>query len=290
MDIIINTLEKYIKKTEVNKSSYWKEALKNKNFKNIYSELGFGSFTEIIFFKSILHYILSRICYSNFIFKTQYFYKIKNTFLKINRQIDNDTIRHLFTFNLIKKKIKFQNAAVIGDGKANFLLQYLILFPKKKIYSINLAETLMHDYLILKKHKIISTKLIKVVQKQKDLGGEHKVYLIPSNNKNLLLKKKIDLFINIDSFQEMNNNEIHKYFKIIKSQKTFLYHCNREYKKLPCGEELVFKNYPYGIKFNNFKECPWEKRYYSFAYPFIHKYDGKHLHTLIDFKKKNKII
>jgi hypothetical protein len=169
MDIIINTLEKYIKKTEVNKSSYWKEALKNKNFKNIYSELGFGSFTEIIFFKSILHYILSRICYSNFIFKTQYFYKIKNTFLKINRQIDNDTIRHLFTFNLIKKKIKFKNAAVIGDGKANFLLQYLILFPKKKIYSINLAETLMHDYLILKKHKIISTKLIKVVQKQKDV-------------------------------------------------------------------------------------------------------------------------
>jgi hypothetical protein len=70
----------------------------------------------------------------------------------------------------------------------------------------------------------------------------------------------------------------------------FLLKENREYKKLPCGEELVFKNYPYGIKFTNFKECPWEKRYYSFAYPFIHKYDGKHLHTLIDFKKKNKIL
>lgn len=94
MDIIINTLEKYIKKTEVNKSSYWKESLKDRNYKDIYSELGFGSFTQITFFKSILHFILSRICYSNFIFKTQYFYKVKNIFLKINRQIDNDSIRH----------------------------------------------------------------------------------------------------------------------------------------------------------------------------------------------------
>lgn len=289
MDIIINTLEKYIKKTEVNKSSYWKESLKDRNYKDIYSELGFGSFTQITFFKSILHFILSRICYSNFIFKTQYFYKVKNIFLKINRQIDNDSIRHLFTFDLIKK-IKFQNAAVIGDGKANFLLQFLTLYPKKKIYSINLAETLIHDYLILKKHKIINTKLIKVVQKKSDFTGNYKIYLIPSNNKNILIKKKIDLFINIDSFQEMNNKEIRKYFKIIKSQKSFLYHCNREYKRLPCGEEIIFKNYPYENKFSKFKECPWEKRYYSFTYPYIHKYDGKHLHTLIDFKNKIKII
>lgn len=80
---------------------------------------------------------------------------------------------------------------MIGDGKANFLLQFLTLFPKKKIYSINLAETLIHDYLILKKHNIINTKLIKVVQKKSDLRGNYKIYLIPSNNKTLLVKKKL---------------------------------------------------------------------------------------------------
>ena len=288
MDTILHTLEKYIKKTEKNKSSYWKEELNNKNYKNIYTNLGFGAFNEIKILKSIMHFILSRVTYENYIFKTKTFIKIKNLFTKINRQIDNDSIRHIFTFNLIKNN-KFKNSCVIGDGKANFLTQYITLFPNKKIYSVNLAETLINDYLILKKTGMLNNKLIKVVENENDLKKNYQIFLIPANNKNFLKKIKIDLFVNIDSFQEMNMREVKKYFSIIKLQKSLLYCCNREYKKLPNGEEIIFKNFPWGRKLK-FQECPWEKNYYTLYYPYINKYPSKILHTLINFKNGEQII
>lgn len=284
---ILNTIERYIIKTEKNKSSYWRKQLHNKNYKNIYAELGFGSYSEIKPFNSILHYILSRIVYKNYIFKTEVFHKIKKLFLKINKQIDNDSLRHIFTFDLLKN-LKFNSACVIGDGKANFLIQYLALYSKK-IYVINLAETLYNDYKIIKKIKIVSDKSIKVVEKEKDLESNCQIFLIPSINKHFLLRKKVDLFVNIDSFQEMNKEEIRKYFKIIKSNKSKLYCCNREYKELPLGEKILFNDYPWGFKYK-FKECPWEKKYYSLSFPFINKYEGNHLHCLIDFKENKQLL
>ena len=279
---ILNKIERYINKTQINKSSYWRRQLQNKDYKDIYAELGFGSYTEINKFKTILHYILSRITYPNYIFKTEVFYKIKKLYSKTNRQIDNDTLRHVFTFNLLKN-FKFNNACVIGDGKANFVIQYLALFNNKKIYSINLAETLYNDYKIIKKMGI-NDKLIKFVEKPKDLDSSCQIYLIPSINKNFCFNKKIDLFVNIDSFQEMKKEEIKRYFKIIKSNRSLLYCCNRQCKELPSGEKILFNDYAWDYKYK-FKECPWEKKYYSLSFPFINSYQGKHFHTLIDFKK-----
>ena len=283
---ILNKIERYINKTQINKSSYWKKQLHNKDYKDIYSELGFGSYTDINKFKRILHYILSRIIYPNYIFKTKVFYKISKFYLRTNRQIDNDALRHVFTFCLLKN-LKFNSACVIGDGKANFVIQYLILFNNLKIYSINLAETLYNDYKILNKMGI-SDKLIKFVEKPMDLDADYQIYLIPSINKNFILNKKIDLFVNIDSFQEMKREEIKKYFKIIKSNRSLLYCCNREYKELPSGEKILFNDYGWPSEYK-FKECPWEKKYYSLSFPFIKSYQGKHFHTLVDFKKNMQL-
>ena len=53
----------------------------------------------------------------------------------------------------------------------------------------------------------------------------------------------------------MNIDEISQYFKeVIKNNKSILYCCNREYKKLVGGEELHFDKYPW----DNTKKLFWE--------------------------------
>ena len=41
---------------------------------------------------------------------------------KMNRQIDVDAVRHVYTFNLLNKYKSPKKLCVIGDGKANFTL------------------------------------------------------------------------------------------------------------------------------------------------------------------------
>ena len=63
------------------------------------------------------------------------------------------------------------------------------------------------------------------------------------------------------SFQEMTSKEIDNYFEIIKENKSLLYTCNREYKKLYGGEELIFKNYQQGNGKKIFYEnCFWHQK------------------------------
>ena len=82
----------------------------------------------------------------------------------------------------------------------------------------------------------------------------------------------------------MNMDEINEYFKIIKNNKSKLYCCNREYKKLIGGEELFFDKYPWGKHKKIFwEDCPWHQKFYSFRPPFIQQYDGNIKHCYVDF-------
>tara|TARA_Y100001970_G_scaffold289237_1_gene418938 strand:+ start:572 stop:1444 length:873 start_codon:yes stop_codon:yes gene_type:complete len=284
-NIIINKIVSQIPYDDKIKSSHWKFHLKNKELFNIYSKNEFGSFTTKLFYKSIILYLLQIIIYGYKITKSEIFKKYYEIYNKINRQIDSDTLRHIFTFKLLKKYDNFKKICIIGDGKANFLLGSLIFYPSAQIFSVNLSEVLLDDYLILKKHKIIGDDKIHVVEDVNDnLYHSSKIIFVPSHLKNFLFEKKIDLFININSFQEMTNSEVSKYFDIIKTNKTLLYTSNRQYKKLYDGEELVFDNYNWGdgVKIL-YEECPWTKYFYSTKPPFIHKYDGKVKHALVRY-------
>ena len=82
----------------------------------------------------------------------------------------------------------------------------------------------------------------------------------------------------------MKFEEVKKYFEIVKNNKAILYCCNREYKKLYDGEELYFDKYPWSNCRKIFwEDCPWHKKYYSLRPPFIHNYDGRVKHCLVDF-------
>ena len=114
-----------------------------------------------------------------------------------------------------------------------------MLYPESKIFSINLSETLINDYLILKNFKILDDHHIQSITTENDkIDFNTKLFLIPASLKKFLLNIDIDLFTNIASFQEMNINEIKNYMDIIKQKKTLFHCCNREYKKLYGQEEL----------------------------------------------------
>jgi len=267
----IKILEKYISASERNKSSHWKLLLNNKKVKNIYVNLGFGSFEKKYIIRMIFHYILSRLLFGFKIFRTLEGKIYSEIFSKMNRQIDNDAIRHIFIFNLLKKYIKPKKICVIGDGKANFILGALKIFPKCQIYSVNLAEVLIHDCLIINKFKVLKENLIKVVKKKEDIKKKNiKIFLVPSTNKNFLTNTDIDLFVNVASFQEMNEYEIEKYFQIIKSNNSNFYICNSPWNT---------------AKFKFYENCKWYQYYYTFRYPFFRKYDGNIKHCYGFFKK-----
>jgi len=284
---IVDKLEKYIELDTKTKSSYWKNIYNgNANYKNPFEALTFGGYLKKErLFKSFANYILSILIFGNNIFKSETYKNYKIVFDKSKRLINSDTLRHIFTFELLKSINPPSNVCVIGDGKCNFVIGSLLTFPNSRIFSINLSETLINDYLVLKEMKILDDTEIQVIENEHDEILENKkLILIPSHLKEFLSNKNVDLFFNISSFQEMTIDEIENYFRIIKSNNSLFYCCNREYKKLVGGEELYFDNYPWGNITKKFNEdCPWHQKNYQKNYPFIKKYDGNHKHCLIDY-------
>ena len=288
-DNILNRLINNIQNTNENKSSYWKQHLNNKsNFISEYEHLNFGSYTKKSY-KNFIHIILQYILFGNKLFKTQTYKEYKNNFDLINRFIDLDTIRHILTFEKLKKLIQPKSVCIIGDGKINGVLGAYLTFKNVKIYSVNLSETLINDYKILKSLNNELSKSLDLIDNSNFYFSDKMLHLIPSNFKNILYQANIDLFINISSFQEMTINEIDEYFKIIKKNKSKLYCCNREYKKLYAGEEIYFDKYPWeDYKKIFWENTPWAQKFYSTKFPFIHKYHGNIKHCLVDFGlKKN---
>ena len=283
-DLIIKKLVDNIKETNLDKSSHWQKYLgENSNYLNEFKQFGFGSYTKKSP-KNLAQNLLGKIIFGNKVFKTDTFKKYKLIFDKINRFIDVDTIRHIFTFEKIKKISNPKSICIIGDGKINGVLGAHLTYPSSKIYSVNLSETLINDYLIIKKIDTVLKESVELVDDINFINTEKILCLVPSNFKRFLLNKNIDLFISMASFQEMTTNEVSNYFEIIKNNKSKLYSCNREYKKLPGGEELYFERYPWKNSKKIFwEDCPWHQKFYSLRPPFIRKYDGNVKHCLVDF-------
>ena len=283
-DLIIKKLVDNIKETNLDKSSHWQKYLgENSNYLNEFKQFGFGSYTKKSP-KNLVQNLLGKIIFGNKVFKTDTFKKYKLIFDKINRFIDVDTIRHIFTFEKIKKICNPKSICIIGDGKINGVLGAHLTYPYSKIYSVNLSETLINDYLIIKKINTVLKDTVELVDDINFKNTDKILCLVPSNFKRFLLNKNIDLFISMASFQEMTTNEVSNYFEIIKNNNSKLYSCNREYKKLPGEEELYFDRYPWENSKKIFwEDCPWHQKFYSLRPPFIRKYDGNVKHCLVDF-------
>jgi hypothetical protein len=284
-DEIILQLKSCLSSSHKNKSSYWSKHTKNEDFEDIYNILSSGTFFQNDFKKNILHFVFQFFLFNKKIFFSNEIKTYKKLCAQQNRMFDYDILRHVFTLNMLNKNNLIKDkVCVIGDGKANFVSGCLLQDEETKIYSINLPEVSIQEYSILMKFNIINKKFIKVVNSKEDLNEKNiRLFFVPAENAHLLENTNINLFVNIASFQEMNKNEIIKYFNIIKSNKAFLYCCNRERKELYDGIITEFDKYPWGdgrVKFN--EKCPWFKKYYQFRPPFVKKFLPIK-HCLIDY-------
>jgi len=284
---IVKELEIYLSKSVNQKSSHWKYFLKDSDYYNIYKSLGFGDYTKIKLHKILIHNLFQRLIFGNKIIKTKEYHLFKKLCHIQNRQLDVDVIKHAFTFNLLNRhNIIKKNICVIGDGKANCVGGLLTMNKKDiKIFSINLTEVLIHDYLMIRNTNLIDDDSIIVVNNEKDLENPNKkLFLIDASNVHFLKNKNINLFINIASMQEMKPDSVEHYFQVIKSNSAYFYCCNREYKKLIGGEELIFNQYPWGdCKIIVWEDCSWYKKFYISKYPFIIKKQGNIKHALVKY-------
>jgi hypothetical protein len=285
---IVDKLKISIESSSINKSSFWEKIYKNPNmdYLNPLSDLVTVRYYTKTFYTVIVHFIFLSYFFGQSLFKLPIYKKYKLLFDNSKRQIDLNTVRHILTFNLLKKRIKTpSNVCIIGDGKCHALIGSMVTFPNARIFSINLSETLINDYLVLRSMNILDDAEIQVIESEDDEILENKkLILIPSHLKKYLLNKHIDLFVNIASFQEMTTSEVANYFEIIKSNNSVFYCCNREYKKLDGGEELYFEHYPWGeAKFYLKESCPWHQKYYCRKFPFIKKYNGVTKHCLVSY-------
>ena len=243
---ILKELEIFLTKSNNQKSSHWASHLDNNNFYDIEKSIGFGGFAKKKFLRGAFHLFFQKIVFENYIFKTKEYKIYKNLCDLQKRFIESDVIRHIFTLNLLNKYNLIDNKiCVIGDGKSNFIGGLLLSkINNIKIFSINLSEVLIHDYLLIRSGNLIDDENIQVVKNKKDLNKKNKkLFLIDASNSDFLINNNINLFVNIASMQEMRNDIIENYFRIIKSNNSFFYCCNRELKKLVGGEELNIKIY-----------------------------------------------
>lgn len=289
MDENLKILKNYLSSSIESMSNYGKTLILNSNFNDITISMNSGTFVRSNFKTKIKYFfslIAQYIIFKNIIFTNIFIKKYKIICNLQKRIFNNELIIHsIFLDILNKKKLLEKNVCVIGDGKANLVAVILGEKRIKKIYSVNLPQALIQDYLILTKYKLIEPSKIKIVNNRNDLLDDSiKLFMIPAINKDVLLNQNINLFINSYSFQEMSIKEVNKYIEVVKSNFAYLYSINREEKDMLDGN--IIKYSEYGIPKNKIifhEEAKFVKKFYSFRFPFIHKKKGKVLHTLAYF-------
>ena len=302
---IFHELVAEITSNEVDKSSHWakhtkdtKIDIKNLSISNI---SGFGGRQKNNFITRGLHSIFQAIYFSkpNHFKKSPYYKHAKEISNLQNKVIDIDALRHILTFDFLQevlnKKLFFHdqniktNCCIIGDGQTNFLSLALLSNHFNKIISINLPEVLLNDLDLIKcLTRSISINMC-LVRDSAELSKALKdpqinIILITSKNSPIVKNKDIRLFINIASMQEMDRENICKYFDIIKSNHAYFYCCNREEKKLSDEYTSSFYNYPWGNCEILSEGRPWwHQYYYSIFPPMKRPYDGTILHQVVKY-------
>jgi hypothetical protein len=288
---IISELENYLPSSKNHMSSYGIQHLYNSDYHNINNGMNSGTFDYITFYRKIksvfynvlINKIFGKDINNNFFIKNyRKLCKKQKRLFDLNLIINSIVLKILQDRNLLTGKI-----CTIGDGKANFVSGCLFLKESSiKIYSVNLPQALIQDYIILNKFNLIEDKLIKVVNAEEDLlDKDINLFLIPVQNKFFLDKKNINLFVNTSSFQEMPINETRDYFNIIKSNEAFLYCLNREEKIMYDGTSIRYKDYNFHLakKIIFEEEAKFQRYFYNLRPPMVHRKKTKMIHTLAKF-------
>ena len=208
-----------------------------------------------------------------------------------SRRFTYDLARQALTVDILYKSLlnlEQKTFCIIGDGYGALGCLLKKFFPRSKVISINLGRTLLFD--LYYSSKVFPEMDHSLIRSNQDSFSMDFNYVEAENHRNIDIKA--DIFINVNSMQEMDYKEISSYFKIIRNQTsdTWFYCSNRISKKLPDGNIINFTDYGWSkddlIIFNEL--CPWNQKFPVNIPPFIKEFDGQIQHRLIKVSlKKN---
>jgi len=205
---------------------------------------------------------------------------------KSRQMLSFDHVKQVFAINKILDYLpSLQNMTVciIGDG-FGFLGNLLKSMggPSLQVLSVNLGRTLIFDVFCTK--QIHGNSQVKLIKKPSELKRGLDFGFIEAERYGILKEISIDLFINIASMQEMDNDVIEGYFSFIRASQAsekYLYCCNRVEKELPDGTVTRIDSYPWGNSTFLFNElCPWYQKTPNWRPPFWQPFDGPFKHIL----------
>lgn len=170
------------------------------------------------------------------------------------RAYDYEIWRHVNVLKTLEDSgaLSGDSVCIIGDGLGT-LAGLLAFYPSaffRRIFVVNLPELLLLDYLMLRRSGIGEDAFF-VVETEAEIQSipvqsATQFILLSAERPRVLSNSGINLFLNIDSMQEMNRSSIEEYFSIINSNGAMFYCCNMKSKKLRDGTMNDFHGYPWG--------------------------------------------
>jgi putative sugar O-methyltransferase len=144
----------------------------------------------------------------------------------------------------------------IGGGNGNLISCLSRFTSNSTIIDVDLPETLSHSILYISELFPKSKILMPNEAKSSDFSNYDFIFITPKQL-NLINDNSVDLSINTDSFQEMTQNQIEVYFKLIQrvGKNESLFFTRNRVEKIPCGPDSYEKEVS-EIP-NRFSEYPW---------------------------------
>jgi len=205
-----------------------------------------------------------------------------------------DAIRQAFAWQTIRPFLPARSPmtwCLVGDGFGVFAALIKEFQPEAVIYLVDLPKTLVFQTVYVQMmHPRASHSLL-------EEGCDTDFVYCPASQFPRA-PDGIDVFVNVNSMQEMTRPAIQNYFdqfRITAREDSLFYCCNRIEKRLPGGEVIRFSEYPWrrGDEILLDGPCPYQRfffhlrtlskgpRCFGARIPFINHFDGEHWHRLV---------
>jgi len=211
-----------------------------------------------------------------------------------------DAFRQICTLAVLEKYIRQEikgdslHVLMIGDGYGFLSALFKRRFPPATVVLVDIGKTLLlQSYYCQRAYP----RSVHTLAEQADATDQADFIYCPAERLEVLEKFTFDIAVNIASMQEMDPRVVNGYFAFLRKnfrKKNLFYCCNREKKTMPGGEVSEFVKYPWRPEDQYLIDgpCPWHQYFmavgrsgnevslFGIPIPFVHLYDGSHLHRL----------
>lgn len=214
---------------------------------------------------------------------------VKNVAEETDRVVNQDFIRLAKSAESIVHHIeshKSKRILIIGDGWGTLGCLLKELHPELVIVQVNLGRSLLFDLAF--SSKALSNYEHCLITNFSEIRVKDFSYM-PAEELSLE-NANIDLFIAIESFQEMNIEIVNEYMNLIRKQDvvSYLYSANRLSKTLPDGSIIRKKDYGWSLHDEViFERTPWWLNWgIRRRPPFLFRMDGIIDETLVQISNR----